>query len=160
MCCWSVRPAGRDWLCTVHFTGNICIFFIAKTLQEPDYKIKSSICLAMISSLGGLPNLLAEGRTWWSSCAFLFIQRWCLYRDCLLLFFFICFRRLLSSPWESSFPVSLTVLAEGIDGAASEGINYLLAAEAFQSNWMKTKGQETRLCFRFTDCSSASFWAL
>lgn len=52
------------------------------------------------------------------------------------------------------------ILAEGIDGATLEGINCLLAAEAFQSNWMKTKCWETRLCFTFSDCSSASFWTL
>lgn len=62
--------------------------------------------------------------------------------------------------WGSFFPVSLTIIAEGIDGATSEGINYLLVAEDFQPNWVKTKGQETRLCFRVTDCSSVSFWAL
>lgn len=36
--------------------------------------------------------------------------------------------------WGSFFPVSLTIFAEGIDGAASEGINYLLTAEDFQLN--------------------------
>lgn len=117
--------------------------FVAKTLQEPDSKIKSSICLTVISPLGGLPSLLAEGRTCRSSCAFLFIQRCCLFRHCLLWCFPICFRRLLSSLWGSSFPVSLTILAEWIDGATSEGINCLLAAEAFQSNGWKQKAKKS-----------------
>lgn len=114
--------------------------------------------LTMITSLEGLPNLLVEGRTWQSSCAFLFIQTWCLFRDCVLLIFSICFRlalNFLRRPY-----LSLRIFTEGNDGATSEGINYLLTAEDFQPNWMKTKGQETRPCFRVTECSSVNFWAL